>query len=176
MKISERPEFKSKKPPLTFNENQTVINAVKAMAKDNFGSVVVVDAQNKVKGIVTERDLMNKVLNNSLSPKTTKLKQIMTKRVKVANKDDNLVTWLRQMSNERFRHVPVVDKSGKLINVMSQGDFVSYTWPNLLYQVKELTKENYFKANQVVLIVICILVYSIITTILAIKLVWFVIL
>ena len=44
MKISERPEFKSKKPPLTFNENQTVINAVKAMAKDNFGSVVVVDS------------------------------------------------------------------------------------------------------------------------------------
>lgn len=54
---------------------------------------------------------------------------------------------------------------------MSQGDFVSYTWPNLVYQVKELTKESYFKASQVVLIVLSILIYTLITTVLAIKLV-----
>ena len=106
-----------------------------------------------------------------MNPKTTKLKQIMTSPVKVAKKDDNLLTWLRQMSNERFRHVPVVDKDGKLINVMSQGDFVSYTWPNLMYQVKEVAKENYFKANQVVLIVLSLLIYTVVTTVLAIKLV-----
>ena len=95
----------------------------------------------------------------------------MTRPVKVASKDDDLIVWLRQMSNERFRHVPVVDKTGKLINVMSQGDFVSYTWPNLLYQVKEIAKENYFKANQVVLIILSLLIYTIVTTVLAIKLV-----
>ena len=106
-----------------------------------------------------------------MNPKTTKLKQIMTSPVKVAKKDDNLLAWLRQMSNERFRHVPVVDKDGKLINVMSQGDFVSYTWPNLMYQVKEIAKENYFKANQVVLIVLSLLIYTVVTTVLAIKLV-----
>ena len=171
MKISERPEFKSKKPPITFSENDRVINAVKAMTKDNFGSVVITDKQNKVRGIVTERDLMKKLLYKSMNPKTTKLKDIMTSPVKVADKDDEMVIWLRQMSNERFRHVPVVDKSGKLINIMSQGDFVSYSWPNLMYQVKEMTKENYFKANQVVLIILSLLVYTLVTTILAIKLV-----
>ncbi len=171
MKISERPEFKSKKPPVTFEENDKVMNAVKAMTKDNFGSVVITDKQQKVKGIVTERDLMKKLLFNSMNPKTTKLKDIMTSPVKVADKDDEMVIWLRQMSNERFRHVPVVDKSGKLINIMSQGDFVSYSWPNLMYQVKEMTKENYFKANQVILIILSLLVYTIVTTVLAIKLI-----
>ena len=171
MKIAERPEFKSKKHPVTFQENDKVITAVKAMTKDNFGSVVIVDKQKKVKGIVTERDLMKKLLFNSMSPKTTKLKDIMTSPVKVADKNDEMVVWLRQMSNERFRHVPVVDESGKLINIMSQGDFVSYTWPNLFYQVKEIAKENYFKANQVVLIIISLLVYTLITTVLAIKLI-----
>jgi CBS domain-containing protein len=171
MKICERPEFKSKKPPLTYHENDKVLTAVKAMSKDNFGSVIIVDKQKKVLGIVTERDLMRKLLNNSMNPKTTKLKDIMTSPVKVADKDDQLTSWLRQMSNERFRHVPVVDKTGKLINVMSQGDFVSYTWPNLVYQVKEMAKENYFKANQVVLIIACLLVYTLITTVLAMKLV-----
>ena len=171
MKISDRPEFKSKKPPLTFTENETVLNAVKAMKNDNFGSVVITDKDKKVKGIVTERDLLKKLIPNSMNPKTTKLKQIMTSPVKVATKDDSLIAWLRQMSNERFRHVPVVDSNGKLINIMSQGDFVSYTWPNLMYQVKEIAKENYFKANQVVLIILSLLIYTVVTTVLAIKLV-----
>ena len=162
MKICDRPEFKSKKPPLTFGANDLVLSAVKVMSKQNFGSVVIVDKEKKVIGIVTERDLMNKLLNNSMNPKTTKLKNIMTSPVKVADKDDNLVNWLRQMSNERFRHVPVVDKSGKLINIMSQGDFVSYTWPNLLYQVKEMTKQDYFKINQVVIIMLGLLFYTLV--------------
>ena len=92
MKISDRPEFKSKKPPLTFTENETVLNAVKAMKNDNFGSVVITDKDKKVKGIVTERDLLKKLIPNSMNPKTTKLKQIMTSPVKVAKKDDNLLT------------------------------------------------------------------------------------
>ena len=100
---------------------------------------------------------MKRLLNGSKNPKTTKLKDIMTSPVKVADQNDNLVSWLRQMSNERFRHLPVVDKAGKLINIMSQGDFVSYTWPNLLYQVKEMSKQDYFKVNQVVVIVFGIL-------------------
>ena len=162
MKICERPEFKSKKATVTYKENDKVIDAVKKMSKENFGSVVVVDNNHKVKGIVTERDLMKKLLNNGMNPKTTKLKEIMTSPVKVADKDDELVGWLRQMSNERFRHVPVVDKTGKLINIMSQGDFVSYTWPDLLYQVKELAKEGYPKINQLVIVCLGVLVYTLV--------------
>ena len=48
MKICDRPEFKSKKPPLTYMENDLVLDAVKTMSKENFGSVVIVD--NKKKG------------------------------------------------------------------------------------------------------------------------------
>jgi len=86
----------------------------------------------------------------------------MTSPVKVADKDDELVGWLRQMSNERFRHVPVVDKNGKLINIMSQGDFVSYTWPNLIYQVKELAKESYPRFNQIIIVLLGFMVYTLI--------------
>ena len=163
MKISERPEFKSKKPPITFFENDKVIDAVKAMTKDNFGSVVITDKQSKVRGIVTERDLMKKLLFKSMNPKTTKLKDIMTSPVKVADKDDEMVIWLRQMSNERFRHVPVVDKSGKLINIMSQGDFVSYTWPDLLYQATQMTKASITKHFNATSIIIMIMLYSVAT-------------
>ena len=40
MKICDRPEFKSKKPPLTFKENDLVMSAVKAMSKDNLGQLL----------------------------------------------------------------------------------------------------------------------------------------
>ena len=96
-----------------------------------------------------------------MNPKTTKLKQIMTSPVKVAKRDDNLLTWLRQMSNERFRHVPVVDSNGKLINIMSQGDFVSYTWPDLIFQATQLAKASFLKGFSVNTLLIMMLVYGV---------------
>ena len=76
MKISDRPEFKSKKPPLTFRENDTVLKAVKAMKNDNFGSVVITDKSHKVKGIVTERDLLKKLIPNLMNPKLQNLSKL----------------------------------------------------------------------------------------------------
>jgi CBS-domain-containing membrane protein len=46
------------------------------------------------------------------------------------------------MSNERFRHLPVLDDDGRLLNILSQGDFVSYTWPDLLLNFREKTSET----------------------------------
>ena len=46
------------------------------------------------------------------------------------------------MSNERFRHLPIVDESGRLTNILSQGDFVAYTWPELLLLVRKKAKET----------------------------------
>ena len=54
---------------MTFEENERVIDAVKAMTAENFGSVVITDKQQKVKGIVTEKDLMKKLLFKSMNPK-----------------------------------------------------------------------------------------------------------
>ena len=48
----------------------------------------------------------------------------MTTQVRAAKEDDNLLDWLRIMSNDRFRHLPVVDEEGKVVSMMSQGDFV----------------------------------------------------
>ena len=62
--------------------------------------------------------------------------------MKTATPDDQVIDWLRQMSNERFRHIPVVDADGRLINLLSQGDFVSFTWPELLLNIREKTAET----------------------------------
>ena len=143
MKIKDRPEFKNKPATFTLHADDLVSTAVKTMAEKNFGSVVIVDDDQRVTGIVTERDLLRRLLYDRLDPRDTKLAQIMTTEVKTASADDDMIDWLRQMSNERFRHLPVVDADGRLMTMMSQGDFVSYTWPDLLYQLKEKTKDGF---------------------------------
>jgi CBS domain-containing protein len=143
MKIEDRLEFKNKAPVFTLSPDDLVITAVKAMSDKNYGAVVVVDAAKKPLGIVTERDFMRRLLNDGRDPAKTKLSEIMTTNLKLAKGNDNLIEWLQQMSNERFRHLPVVDENGVLINMMSQGDFVSYTWPQLLNRVVEQARAEF---------------------------------
>jgi CBS domain-containing protein len=143
MQIQDRPEFKSKSSVYTLGPDDLVITAVKAMSEKNYGAVVVVDAGSKPLGIVTERDFMRRLLNNALDPNVTRLRDIMTTDVKVARSDDNLLDWLRQMSNDRFRHLPIVDDHGVVISMMSQGDFVSYTWPQLISRVAEQARATF---------------------------------
>jgi CBS domain-containing protein len=143
MQIKDRPEFSRKGMVMTFPPEEMVITAVQAMSDKNYGAAVVISADRKPLGIVTERDFMRRLLNNGLDPKTTPLSKIMTSDLRLAHSDDDLLDWLRQMSNDRFRHLPVVDDEGTLIGIMSQGDFVSYTWPELLNRVKEQARATF---------------------------------
>jgi CBS domain-containing protein len=137
MKIKDRAEYRSKAPVMTFAPDETVLVAAQAMSEKNYGAAVVISPDRRPVGIVTERDFMRRLINKGLDPKTTPLSAIMTTDLKLAKADDNLLDWLRQMSNERFRHLPVVDDDGTLVSIMSQGDFVSYTWPELFTRVRE---------------------------------------
>ena len=143
MRIGDRPEFARKAAVMTFGAEEMVSVAVRAMSEKNFGAAVITDSNSKPIGIVTERDFMRRLLDKGLDQKKTRLSDIMTTDLKLAKADDNLLDWLRQMSNDRFRHLPVVDDNGKLIGLMSQGDFVSYTWPELITRVKEQARATF---------------------------------
>jgi len=160
MQLRDRPEFASKPKPLTFEPSATVAEAVAAMAQLDYGSVVVIDDDRKVIGIATERDVMKKVVNAGLDAKSTTLDEIMTRQPRVARETDDVVDWLRIMSNERFRRLPVVDDDGRIQTVFTQGDFVSYTWPDLIYQARNLAKASIGRNWAVLLIVGGIALYS----------------
>ena len=131
------------------------------MADKNYGSVVMVDSKDKVVGIVTERDIVKKWVNNNMSPKTTKLEDIMTLNPRVANENDDVVDWLRIMSNDRFRRLPVVDADGKIKVIFTQGDFVSYTWPDLIFQASQLAKASFMKGFSINTLLIFMVIYGV---------------
>ena len=146
---------------MTFSPDTMVSTAVRAMSEKNYGAAVVVDTDRKPIGIVTERDFMRRLLDKGLDPAATPLSAIMTRDLKIGRADDTMVDWVRQMSNERFRHVPIVDDAGVLINIMSQGDFVSYSWPEMMMQMKDDAVRSIRSKYQGLIILGGMLIYSI---------------
>lgn len=78
MRIQDRPEFRNKAQVYMLSPDDLVVTAVTAMSERNFGAVIIVDPDKRPVGIVTERDFMRRLLNNSLDPRTTRLSEIMT--------------------------------------------------------------------------------------------------
>lgn len=163
MLIKNLPEFGNKPKPLSCLPATSVLDAAKLMTEKNFGSVVVVDKENKVLGVMTERDIFRRVVAKELSPAKTKVSDVMSSELRLASEDDDLNNWLRIMSNERFRRLPIVDSEGRLVSVMSQGDFVSYTWPQLANQVSTFTKSTLSKNSQQTLIIFGVIAYALIS-------------
>lgn len=172
MKIKDRPEFRSKPAAFTLRAGDTAVSAIRTMADRNIGSVVIIDDDRMVKGIVTERDLLRRLLGQGLDPAKTPLSAIMTNEVRTASPDDELLDWLRQMSNDRFRHLPVVDAEGRLINLMSQGDLVSYTWPDLFAHMRDMTRESLKGGRSQLPILIGAMAAYAIAVLVLVKLLW----
>jgi CBS domain-containing protein len=162
MKISELPEFRNRSKLLTLGSDTSVLDASRAMAEKNYGSVVITDAAGKLEGIFTERDVLRRIVAKGIDPASTKLAEVMTRDVKTARIDDEVLACLRQMSNGRFRHLPLVDETGALQGMVSQGDFVAFTWPELMSRAATNTKALLFgSSSQVIILLAAILIYTI---------------
>jgi CBS domain-containing protein len=103
----------------------TVHEAIQFMSSKNIGAVVIVDnlQSKKLRGIFSERDLMKRVVLESLDPKKTQIDDVMTKNVAVGNAGEAYETCLETMRKIRSRHLPIVDGE-KLIGMVSMRDLM----------------------------------------------------
>ncbi len=108
--------------PIVLRETDTVSKAIKLMAENNVGAVVIVDEQMKPIGIFTERDLLIKVCARGLDPGNTLLKDVMTKDPFTVKEETPVKQALEIMLNFGFRHLPIVDEKGTLIGIVSIRD------------------------------------------------------
>jgi CBS domain-containing protein len=100
----------------------SVFDAVKLMAEKNIGALVVIEEE-KIVGIITERDYARKIVLMARSSKDTRVREIMSSSVMQVRPDQRSVECMALMTEHRLRHLPVVD-SDKLIGVVSIGDLV----------------------------------------------------
>ncbi len=103
----------------------TALDAAKYMTDMNVGSVIVVD-DDKPSGILTDRDIVTKVLSQDKDPKTTKIRDIMTSPAVTISEDRDIIDVTRLMSERGIRRFPVVDANGKIIGVITLDDVLVF--------------------------------------------------
>jgi CBS domain-containing protein len=101
----------------------SVFEAIKLMADESIGSLVVLDENAKLNGIVTERDYARKVIVMGRSSKDTKVAEIMTTDVLTASSDHTVSACMEIMTERKIRHLPVVEDD-QVIAMVSIGDLV----------------------------------------------------
>ena len=107
---------------LSVEPSVTVQEACEMMAKNNIGSLVVLSPIHDLLGIFTERDVLKRVVAKKKDPTKTKIKEVMTPNVMVAQSSDNAFDLLQVMQREKFRHLPVVE-GRKVVGILSLKDF-----------------------------------------------------
>lgn len=141
MKIIDMPEFRNRNSILSCGPDKTIYAAVKEMGHKQCGSILVI-SKGKLCGIFTERDLLMRVVSNDCDIKKTKIKDVMTAMPETAKAEDPVTECLGRMSQGRFRHMPVVDDHAKVIGMLSQRDFVTYTFGDALGRIASTAKAN----------------------------------
>jgi len=100
----------------------TVFEALQIMADKNIGSLVVIQDE-KVAGILSERDYARKIVLQGKSSRETHVQEIMTREVKTVDPETSVTKCMELMTDKRIRHLPVLD-GGRLVGIISIGDVV----------------------------------------------------
>jgi CBS domain-containing protein len=106
----------------TITPSASVFDAVKLMAEKSIGALLVMEDQ-KIDGIITERDYARKIVLMGRSSKETPVRDVMTSPVMYVRPDQTNEECMALMTDNRVRHLPVID-NGKLIGLISIGDLV----------------------------------------------------
>lgn len=108
----------------TISPDATVLEAIQLMAEKNIGAVLVI-RNNKLAGIVSERDYTRKVILKGRASKDTRVNEILSGEVVAVTPEHTVDQCLRLMTEHRIRHLPVLEGE-KIIGVVSIGDLVNH--------------------------------------------------
>ncbi len=99
----------------------TVKEAAKLMEEKNIGSTIVVQERKPI-GILTDRDILLRVMNRGLDPEKTFVDEVMTKKIVTLRGDTGLFEALQKVKGKGMRRFPIVDSNGNLQGIMTLDD------------------------------------------------------
>lgn len=125
----------------TIDPEASVFDAMQLMAANNIGSLLVM-RDDKLVGILTERDFSRKSYLLNKPVKDMLVKEIMTRQVAYVNLDNTNEDCMSLITEMRVRHLPVIDE-GKVIGLLSIGDLVKDTISEHKFVIKQLERYIY---------------------------------
>jgi CBS domain-containing protein len=108
---------------VTIEPTATVSAATKLLSERHIGAVVVIGADRRIVGILSERDIVRALDARGAGVLETPVADLMTRKVVTCGMEETIAELMTRMSEGRFRHVPVVDQ-GRLAGIISVGDVV----------------------------------------------------
>jgi len=124
---------------ISISARASVKKAAEIMNKYEIGSLLVVE-NNRAIGIITERDLLKRVVAKALNPAKTRVKEIMSKPLIVAEPDMDLEEAVKLMFEMKIKKLPVV-KDGKLVGLVSLTDVARFQ-PHMIKILKKLAERH----------------------------------
>ncbi len=109
----------------TIGQDASVLDAARLMNQHMIGALVIVD-QGRVKGIITERDVLQRVVAEQRDPGATRVEAVMTQQIACCRTDTTIDEAKSIMKNKRIRHLPVVGQDMQLHGMISIGDLNAY--------------------------------------------------
>jgi CBS domain-containing protein len=109
----------------TIGKNATALQAAQMMNDHRIGAVVILE-DGHIAGILTERDIVERVVVEQRSPGSTPIQEVMTTEIACCSLQTPIEEARSAMKNRRIRHLPVVDDEGRLQGLISIGDLNAF--------------------------------------------------
>ena len=108
---------------ITTSAASSIAGAIDTLAKHRIGALVVVDHDDRIVGILSERDVVRAIAAQGERVLSTQLSTVMTRAVVTCSESETINEVMTRMTRGRFRHLPVVD-GDRLTGIISIGDVV----------------------------------------------------
>jgi CBS domain-containing protein len=109
---------------ISINENDSLYDAIKVLSEQKIGALPVLNNQEKLSGMLSERDIIQKVsFNKTIDLSQIQIRSIMTTKIITCNQNTESNVLMTIMTNNKIRHIPII-KQGSLIGIVSIGDVV----------------------------------------------------
>jgi len=122
---------------ITVGPSTSVSDAIRLMSESRVGSVMVVSEDGDALGIFTERDVLNLLAARGEGAGAVQVDEVMTRKLVVAEPGTKIDQTLAAMTDNRCRHMPVLDQ-GKVLGVVSIGDLVKAKLEEMEFEVESL--------------------------------------
>jgi CBS domain-containing protein len=127
--------------PRTVSLNDSVVEAAHIMEQEDVGSVPVVDTDNVLVGMITDRDITLRVVAAGKDPLSTAAGEVATRQVSPAYPDESLDEALEQMAHRQVRRLPVIEDD-RVVGILAQADVVHEVKDKKIGQLIEEISES----------------------------------
>jgi CBS domain-containing protein len=110
---------------VTIDPAENLAQAIKLLAEKRIGAAIVLGADRRIAGIISERDIVRALADRGAAVLGEPVSGTMTRKVVTCNENETVASIMERMTAGKFRHVPVVDQ-GRLVGVVSIGDIVKH--------------------------------------------------